>query len=83
MLTHILLTREEGSGTRILMTRYLDRIGEGRIIEFLVMDSNETIKQAAMDGPGVAFPSLHTVTEEIATRRLILVNAPSLPITRQ
>jgi LysR family transcriptional regulator, low CO2-responsive transcriptional regulator len=83
LLDNVFLSREEGSGTRILMTRYLDRIGEGRVIEFLVMDSNETIKQAAMAGLGVAFLSLHTVTEEITTGRLIRVNAPGLPITRQ
>jgi DNA-binding transcriptional LysR family regulator len=65
------------------MTRYLDRIGEGSVIEFLEMESNETIKQAAMAGLGVAFLSLHTVTEEVATGRLVRLNAPGLPITRQ
>ncbi len=83
LLDNVFLSREEGSGTRILMTRYLDRIGEGRVVEFLEMDSNETIKQAAMAGLGVAFLSLHTVTEEVTTRRLVRVNAPGLPITRQ
>lgn len=83
LLNNVFLSREEGSGTRILMTRYLDRIGEGRVIEFLEMDSNETIKQAAMAGLGVAFLSLHTAMEEIATGRLVRVNAPDLPINRQ
>ncbi len=83
LFDNIILSREEGSGTRILMTRYLDRIGEGRVAEFLEMDSNETIKQAAMAGLGVAFLSLHTVTEELATHRLVRVNLPDLPIVRQ
>lgn len=83
LLDQVFLSREEGSGTRILMTRYLDRIGEGSVIEFLEMESNETIKQAAMAGLGVAFLSLHTVTEEVATGRLVRLNAPGLPITRQ
>lgn len=83
LLDQVFLTREEGSGTRILMTRYLDRIGEGSVIAFLEMESNETIKQAAMAGLGVAFLSLHTVTDEVARGRLVPLNAPGLPITRQ
>lgn len=83
LLENVFLSREEGSGTRILMTRYLDRIGEGRVVDFLEMDSNETIKQAAMAGLGVAFLSLHTVTEELASGRLVRVNLPDLPIIRQ
>lgn len=82
LLDHRFLSREEGSGTRILMTRYLDRIGEGRVIDYLEMDSNETIKQAAMAGLGVAFLSLHTVTEELAAGRLVRVQAEGLPIAR-
>ncbi len=83
LLDEVFLSREQGSGTRTLMNRYLDRIGEGRTVEFLEMDSNETIKQAAIAGLGVAFLSLHTVTEELASKRLHLVNAPDLPINRQ
>jgi len=76
------LSREEGSGTRIVMNRYLDWLGDGRVFDYMEMDSNETIKQAAMAGLGIAFLSLHTVTEELAARRLVLVQAPGLPINR-
>ncbi|KFE33531.1 LysR family regulator CbbR [Thioclava atlantica] len=76
------LAREQGSGTRILMTRWLDRIGDGRLYDTLEMESNETIKQAVMAGLGIAFLSLHTVTDELETRRLALVDAPGLPLMR-
>ena len=83
LAAEVILSREEGSGTRILMTRYLDRIGEGRVFDLYEMDSNETIKQAAMAGLGIAFLSLHTATEELATGRLHFIRAPGLPIDRQ
>ncbi len=76
------LAREEGSGTRILMARWLDRVGDGRTYDTMEMDSNETIKQAVMAGLGIAFLSLHTITEELATGRLVSVSAPGLPIER-
>ena len=76
------ISREQGSGTRILMTRWLDRIGDGRIYDTIEMDSNETIKQAVMAGLGIAFLSLHTVTDELRTGRLVLLKAPGLPLLR-
>lgn len=76
------LARENGSGTRIVMTRYLDRIGEGREFRTIEMDSNETIKQAVIAGLGIAFLSLHTAVEELRTGRLVLLDAPGLPIER-
>ncbi len=82
LFDEVFLAREEGSGTRILMARWLDRVGDGRPYETLEMDSNETIKQAVMAGLGIAFLSLHTVTEELATGRLVELQAPGLPIMR-
>lgn len=82
LFSQVFLAREEGSGTRILMSRWLDRIGDGRGYETLEMDSNETIKQAVMAGLGIAFLSLHTVTEELSTGRLVELQAPGLPIVR-
>lgn len=76
------LSREEGSGTRILMTRYLDRLGEGRQFELVEMGSNETIKQAAMAGLGIGFLSLHTVADELRMGTLVKLAAPGLPIER-
>ncbi len=76
------LAREPGSGTRILMTRYLDRIGDGQVFETVEMGSNETIKQAVIAGLGIAFLSLHTVMDELHGGRLKLLPAPGLPIQR-
>ncbi|QYK40710.1 MAG: LysR family transcriptional regulator [Paracoccaceae bacterium] len=76
------ITREDGSGTRILMERYLERIADGHLFRRIEMDSNETIKQAVMAGLGIALLSLHTVTEEVRTGRLVLMRAPGLPIMR-
>lgn len=76
------LSREAGSGTRILMTRYLDRLGEGQVFHTVEMGSNETIKQAVMAGLGIAFLSLHTATAELQHGQLVTLDAPQLPIMR-
>lgn len=83
LLDQTFLAREQGSGTRILMTRYLDRIGRGTPYRLLEMESNETIKQAVMADLGVAMISQHTVTEELRTGRLVTLDADTLPIRRQ
>jgi LysR family transcriptional regulator, low CO2-responsive transcriptional regulator len=83
ILNEVIISRERGSGTRILMTRYLDRIGEGRPYETLIMTSNETIKQAVIAGLGIALISQHTVTEELKSGRLVAINFGELPINRQ
>lgn len=75
------ISREEGSGTRSLMARYLETVIEGAYAT-TVMDSNETIKQAVMAGLGIAFLSLHTVTDELHSGRLVVLNVPGLPISR-
>lgn len=82
LLSQRFLAREAGSGTRILMTRYLDRIGEGTVFDMTEMDSNETIKQAVLAGLGIAFLSLHTVCDELRNGRLVTLDAPGLPIVR-
>jgi LysR family transcriptional regulator, low CO2-responsive transcriptional regulator len=82
LLDQIFFGREDGSGTRILMTRYLDRIGEGTPYRMIEMGTNETIKQAVMANLGVALISQHTVTEELRSRRLVCLDHEGLPITR-
>lgn len=76
------LSREDGSGTRLLMERYLDRLGDGQPFDLVEMGSNETIKQAAMAGLGIGFLSLHTVADELRTGTLVKLAAPGLPIER-
>lgn len=76
------MLREEGSGTRILATRWLDRIGEGFVFDQFEMDSNETIKQAVLAGMGLALLSQHTVMQELADGRLTILPMANLPIVR-
>ncbi len=76
------LTREEGSGTRITMRRYLDQVGEGRTYRMIEMGTNETIKQAVMAGLGIAMISAHTIQAEIDHDRLRVLRCPGLPVIR-
>ena len=76
------ITRERGSGTRMLMEQFFQasdlqpKIG-------MEMDSNETIKQAVIAGLGIAFISLHTVASELAEGRLVILDVAGLPVMRQ
>jgi DNA-binding transcriptional LysR family regulator len=76
------ITREPGSGTRVLLQRFLDRFEEGPVAQIVEMDSNETIKQAVRAGLGIALLSLHTVHDEVAQGQLVLLRGPRLPIMR-
>lgn len=82
LLSETFLVREDGSGTRILTTRFLDRIGEGMTWRAVEMGTNETIKQAVIAGLGIALISAHTVTEEVRAGRLAPIKAIGLPIQR-
>ncbi|MDP3862585.1 MAG: LysR family transcriptional regulator [Phaeovulum sp.] len=76
------IAREAGSGTRILMQRYLDQLGDGETYQTAEMASNETIKQAVMAGLGIAFLSLHTVISEMRHGELVLLQTPNAPVSR-
>ncbi len=82
ILNEPFILREEGSGTRILCMRFLDRIGGGQPYESVEMGSNETIKQAVIAGLGIALISFHTVTEELRAGRLIAPVVKDIPIMR-
>ena len=82
-LTHeTFVTREKGSGTRMLMEQLFEatelqpKIG-------MEMSSNETIKQAVIAGLGIAFISAHTVATELEDGRLVTLDVAGLPIVRQ
>jgi LysR family transcriptional regulator, low CO2-responsive transcriptional regulator len=83
LLRERFLAREEGSGTRILMERFLERIGGGRIFEVVEMGTNETIKQSVMAGLGIALISAHTCVTEIADGHLATLQVTGLPLVRQ
>ncbi len=75
------LMRERGSGTRQLLERFLSSHGV-EIQPRMEMSSNETIKQAAIAGMGMAFLSEHTVKLELQTGRLLSLPVAGLPIVR-
>ncbi len=82
LLRETFLCREEGSGSRILMTRYLERIGEGQPYRRVEMGTNETIKQAVMAGLGVAVISAHTIVPELEAGRLVTLALEGMPSHR-
>jgi DNA-binding transcriptional LysR family regulator len=83
LLKETFLARETGSGTRLLMERFLERIGSGRAFNVVEMGSNETIKQAVMAGLGIAFISAHTCHAELDAGKLVALRIPGLPLIRQ
>lgn len=83
LLAETFIQREAGSGTRILMERFLDRVGEGRTYDQIEFNTNETIKQAVIAGLGIALISAHTVTDALNAGRVTAINMPGLPIVRQ
>lgn len=83
LLAETFIKREIGSGTRILMERYLDRIGDGTVYEWMEFNTNETIKQAVIAGLGIALISEHTVIEELKSGRIATIDMQGLPIMRR
>ncbi len=83
LLSQTFLSREIGSGTRMLAQNFLDQFGAGRPYETIELGSNETIKQGVIAGLGIAIISAHTVAAELATGRLALAHVAGLPILRQ
>ena len=83
LLAETFIMREAGSGTRILMERFLDRVGEGLTYEQIEFNTNETIKQAVIAGLGIALISAHTVVDALESNRIATINLPGLPIVRQ
>ena len=80
--TERFIVREPGSGTRAAMERFFasQRVAFPTSME---MASNESIKQAVIAGLGLGFLSLHTVRNEIAWGRLVLLDIEGLPLQRQ
>ena len=78
----LFITREVGSGTRMLMEGFFQESNLRPQVR-MEMDSNETIKQAVIAGLGIAFISQHTVAHEITERRLVALKIPGLPLVRQ
>ncbi len=76
-----LISREEGSGTRVIMESYIEqhRLHPPITME---MSSNETIKQAVIAGLGISFVSLHTVGLEVEHGQLVVLDVEDTPVLR-
>ena len=76
-----IISREEGSGTRYIMEKY---ISEQRLSlkASMEMSGNETIKQAVMADLGVSFVSLHTVGSELANKQIVILDIEGTPVIR-
>ena len=79
---HGFVVREQGSGTRAAMERLFAQHGVPLKV-VMEVPSNETIKQAVMDGMGLSFLSLRTVRHELAAGHLALVDISGMPIVGQ
>ena len=76
-----IISREEGSGTRYIMEKYIAEQGLWLKMS-MEMSGNETIKQAVMADLGVSFVSLHTVGNEIANKQVVLLDIQDTPVMR-
>lgn len=76
-----LISREPGSGTRFIMEGYLSERNVTPMVS-MEMSSNETIKQAVMADLGISFVSLHTVGDEIANGKIVILDMQDTPVVR-
>jgi DNA-binding transcriptional LysR family regulator len=82
VLNHVdIISREEGSGTRYIMEKY---ISEQRLSlkAGMEMSGNEMIKQAVIANLGVSFVSLHTVGNELANHQVVILDIEGTPVIR-
>lgn len=82
LLKEPLVGREQGSGTRSALEKFLAEKGMGYQAA-MEMNKNEAIKQAVEAGLGVGVVSLHTVQAELESHRLCILDAQGFPLRRQ
>lgn len=78
-----LILREMGSVTRISFELFFGAAPGKLGNPGVVMDSNETIKQAVIAGLGIAFISAHTIEQDLELGKLVLLDVVDMPIRRQ
>lgn len=82
LLDEPFVLREPGSGTREVIELALRARGAALTVP-LELGSTEAIKRAVIAGMGLAIVSVATVTTELATGQLRLIQVPELPLGRQ
>jgi len=79
--SEIFVVREKGSGTWGAMQRFFDE-HDIELNTGMEMTSNEAIKQAVEAGLGLGIVSIHTLSLELETKRLVVLDIQSFPILR-
>ena len=77
----VFLVREPGSGTRIAMERFFAECGM-RLKTGMEVGSNEAIKQSVQAGLGLGLLSRATIEQELALKRLAVLDVAGFPIMR-
>jgi DNA-binding transcriptional LysR family regulator len=77
----VFLVREPGSGTRIAMERFFAERGM-RLKTGMEVGSNEAIKQSVQAGLGLGLLSHATIEQELALKRLVVLDVADFPIMR-
>ena len=81
LLEETFLVREQGSGTRSAVERFV-AANQLALSTAMEMSSNEAIKQGVEAGLGLGIVSLHTLGMELALQRLVLLDVVDFPIMR-
>jgi DNA-binding transcriptional LysR family regulator len=76
-----MVVREEGSGTRSAMQRFFALEGVP-LNARLELGGNEALKQVVAAGLGVGLVSVHTISQELETGRLAILDVRGTPIDR-
>lgn len=81
LLEETFLVREQGSGTRSSVERFF-AANQLALSTPMEMSSNEAIKQGVAAGLGLGIVSLHTLSMELALKRLVILDVVKFPIMR-
>ena len=82
LINERVLSREQGSGTRLVFDRMMEK--EGLKVEpYMELGSSEAIKQAVMAGLGIAVLSLYALGLERDAGKLVLLDVKGFPVRRR
>lgn len=76
------IMREQGSGTRTSVERFLAEHGVS-LTAGMEVNANDAIKQCVEVGLGLGIVSAHTIDRELEDGRLVILNVEAFPILRQ
>ena len=77
-----IISREQGSGTRYIMEKFITEHGLSPLMRMEISGS-ETIKQTVMANLGISFVSMHTIGQEIANQQIVVLDIQHTPVMRE